>query len=117
MELTSYCFVTGQVSEILRVNLYSAMQHAATQVWDITDPINPLRMQGILSGNQFRFINHCDRLHEYVAFNPDNLLAPTAGGPVANQDLHNTSPKDYIIVVHAAFFGTGTATCPVSPAT
>jgi hypothetical protein len=74
-----------------------------TQVWDLTDPLNPQRMQGNFAGNQFRFVNTCNRLREYAAFNPDNLLIPVAAGTVANQNLHTTSPADYIIVVHPPF--------------
>ena len=103
MELISYCFVTGQAVGNNTGEFVVGNATAATQVWDITDPLNPLRMQGTLSGNQFRFVNHCDRLQEYVAFNPDNLPVPTAAGTVANQDLHNASPADYIIVVHPPF--------------
>lgn len=76
---------------------------ANTQVWDVTNPLDPLRMQGNLAGSQFRFVNNCNRLREYVAFNPDNLLAPVAAGTIANQNLHAASPADYIIVVHPPF--------------
>jgi hypothetical protein len=76
---------------------------ASTQVWDLTDPLNPLKMQGNFGGTQFRFINNCNRLREYVAFNPENLLVPSAAGTVSNQNLHNISPTDYIIVVHPPF--------------
>ncbi|MDP4264611.1 MAG: type IX secretion system sortase PorU [Bacteroidota bacterium] len=74
-----------------------------TQVWDITDPLNPLRMPGTLNGNQYRFVNTCNRLREYAAFNPGNVLAPVAAGAMANQNLHNASPVDYIIVVYLPF--------------
>src|SRR5436190_9693251 len=70
-----------------------------TQVWEITDPINPVRMQGSLVNNEIHFINDCMRLREYVAFN-NNFLIPEAAGKVANQDLHNTSPTDLLIVTH-----------------
>lgn len=76
---------------------------AATQVWNVTDPLSPQRMQGSLAGNQYRFINTCQRLSEYVAFNASQLLTPSAEGTVANQDLHHTSPADYIIIVHPPF--------------
>lgn len=71
-----------------------------TQVWEITDPLNPLRMQGILSGSEFRFINNCSRLREYVAFSPINLLVPFVVGKISNQDLHNATPADFLIVAH-----------------
>lgn len=73
---------------------------ANTQVWDITDPLNPLRIQGNFSGSEFRFINSTSRLVEYVAFNPSGFLSPAAVGKINNQDLHNTSPVDLIIVTH-----------------
>ncbi|MEI9809780.1 MAG: type IX secretion system sortase PorU [Bacteroidota bacterium] len=76
---------------------------ANTQVWEVTDPLNPVRMQGTLTGSQVHFINNCNRLREYVAFNPENFLIPVTAGTIANQNLHTASPADYIIVVHPPF--------------
>jgi hypothetical protein len=73
---------------------------AGTQVWDITDPLSPVRMQGNFAGNEFRFINSCSRLREYVAFNTSGFLIPVSAGKIANQDLHNAAPADLIIVSH-----------------
>jgi len=73
--------------------------NSATLVWDVTDPLNPVNMQGILAGNEFRFINNAERLHEYVAFN-NNFLMPLAIGKITNQNLHNTSPIDFLIITH-----------------
>jgi hypothetical protein len=73
-----------------------------TQVWDVTDPINPLKMQASLQGTQLRFANGCAGLKEYVAFNPSNFLQPTAVGRIANQDLHGLAPVDFIIVTTQA---------------
>lgn len=73
---------------------------AGIQVWDITDPSAPLRMQGNFSANEFRFINTVSRLREYVAFNAANFLLPSAIGRISNQDLHNATPVDMIIVSH-----------------
>jgi hypothetical protein len=76
---------------------------ATTQVWDITDPSHPLRMQGNLSGNEYRFINSASRLREYIAFNTTNFLLPAAIGKINNQDLHAATPTDYLIVTWPAF--------------
>ena len=76
---------------------------ATTQVWDITDPLSPVRMQLNFAGNQLRFVNSCARLREYVAFNNTGHLIPKAEGRVANQDLHNATPADHIIIVHPPF--------------
>jgi len=71
-----------------------------TQVWDITDPLNPLRMQGNFTNNEFRFVNSCARLREYAAFNASGFLTPVSIGKITNQDLHNASPVDLLIVSH-----------------
>jgi Peptidase family C25 len=73
---------------------------ASTQVWDITDPLSPVRMQGNFANNEFRFVNSCSRLREFVAFNASGFLTPVSIGKIANQDLHNASPVDLIVVSH-----------------
>ncbi len=75
---------------------------SSTQVWEITYPPEPSRMQGTLSGSEFRFVNNCSRLREYVAFNPVNLLVPAAVGKISNQDLHNATAADLLIISHPA---------------
>ena len=77
--------------------------NSTTQVWDVTDPLNPAKMTGTLSGSDFRFVNECSRLREYVAFNDNGFLTPKAAGNVPNQNLHNTSPKDNIIICYPDF--------------
>ncbi len=74
----------------------------ATQVWEITDPFNPVKMQGNFINNEFRFVNDCSRLREYIAFNPSGFLVPAFGGIVANQNLHNSSPADILVVTHSS---------------
>lgn len=76
---------------------------AGTQIWDVTDPLNPFVMQGSFVNNEFRFKNDCSRLREYVAFNINGLLQPVAEGRIQNQNLHNAVRADYLIVVHPPF--------------
>lgn len=75
----------------------------ATKVWDITHPLFPVQMQTSLTGNELRFVNSCDRLREYVAFNETGFLVPVPLGRLANQNLHQSIPVDYIIVCHPPF--------------
>ncbi|HEX7903992.1 MAG TPA: type IX secretion system sortase PorU [Chitinophagaceae bacterium] len=88
----------GNVAEFVISNA-----NTSSQVWDITDALNPIRMQGTLSGNDFRFVNTASRLREYVAFNATNFFIPVAIGKIANQDLHNSSPADYLIITYPNF--------------
>jgi hypothetical protein len=71
-----------------------------TQVWDITDPLSPIRMQGNFLANEFRFVNDAARLRDYIAFDPGNALIPVNAGRVQNQDLHNSQQTDYLIITN-----------------
>src|SRR4030095_1417655 len=75
-----------------------------TQVWDITDALNPVKMQGNFSANEFRFVNDAVRLREYIAFNPTNALIPGNAGRIQNQDLHNLQQTDYLIITNSLLF-------------
>lgn len=76
---------------------------AATQVWDVSDPLTPVSVQTNLVNTDLHFVNDCSRLREYIAFNSGNFLIPTPGGRVQNQDLHNTTPADFLIICYPAF--------------
>lgn len=76
---------------------------ATTVVWDITDPLTPLRMQTNLVNSDLHFVNDCSRLREYVAFNSNNFLIPTPVGRIQNQNLHNSTPRDFLIVTYPSF--------------
>jgi spore coat protein U-like protein len=75
---------------------------AGTQVWDVTNPFQPVKMAATLSGNQLRFTNDALRLKEYVAFS-SAFLIPKAEGRVANQNLHATIQADYLIITAPQF--------------
>ncbi len=78
---------------------------AATQVWDITEPLQPVRMQGAMVGSELRFVNECSRLHEYIVFNNTGYLTPKGEGAVPNQNLHGGAIPQYIIITHPAVLG------------
>jgi len=69
-----------------------------TLVWDVTELLSPVNMQGNFTTNEFRFVNTAPRLREYIAFHPANALIPANAGRIQNQDLHNYQPTDYLII-------------------
>ncbi|HYO22926.1 MAG TPA: type IX secretion system sortase PorU [Flavisolibacter sp.] len=75
---------------------------SGTQVWDVTDPFQAVRMTTSGAGGQLQFTNEALRLREYVAFS-NTFLQAKAEGRVANQNLHATSATDYIIITPAGF--------------
>ena len=76
------------------------------QVWDVTDPFQPVRMAVTASGAQIQFTNDAFRLREYVAFSTAFLPAK-AEGRVATQNLHASAEADYFIVSPASFLPQG----------
>lgn len=76
---------------------------AGTQVWDITEPLEPGLVQGTFSGNEFRFRQSAESLREYIAFTGNNIPLPVAVGKVANQDLHQSTPRDYLVITYPEF--------------
>ncbi len=75
---------------------------ATAQVWDVTDPLQPVKMITSVAGNQLSFRNDALRLREYAGFGA-TFFSPKAEGRVANQNLHATAPADYFIVSPSAF--------------
>lgn len=75
---------------------------AATQIWDVSNPLSPMKMNTSLANSSITFFNEAQSLHEYVAFST-TLLTPQAIGKVANQDLHHTTETEYLIITHPDF--------------
>lgn len=74
-----------------------------TQVWDVTDPYNPVSMSGVQSGSTYTFTQDAATLHEFAAFKSTNLPSPEYVEKVENQNLHGSGPVDYIIVTAPKF--------------
>jgi len=73
----------------------------ATQVWDITRPDAIQRMPASLSGDTLRWTgSQSDGVHEYIAVNTrgSKWVSAEVVGTVKNQDLHNLSNIDYVII-------------------
>ena len=70
------------------------------QVWDVTNPLVPERMNVTFSGNNATFNQDAAALHRFVATDGTVAGTPVFVGSVANQNLHNSTAKDYIIITH-----------------
>lgn len=69
-----------------------------TQVWEVTNPLEPYRMNGNLSGNTYHFKQDAGVLREYVAFDESNLKTPEFIEKTENQNLRGLAQTDYIII-------------------
>ncbi len=75
----------------------------ATWVLDVTDPQEPVLMNGSLNGGTYTFSQDASRLHEFAVSNNGNFFTPKYIGKVNNQNLHGLPQTDLIIVVNPAF--------------
>jgi len=76
---------------------------SSTEVWDITDPVKPERIQTNLRNNTLRFNASTGEIKEFIAFNPETgFLTPIIEGddvgPVPNQNLHAIKNRNYVVV-------------------
>lgn len=85
----------------LRYALYKG--DANTEVWDISNPLQPMRMPVAVTGDTLAFTGAGKSLREYVAFRPSDVLTPEINGPVAMQDLHGQGAADMLILTHPLF--------------
>lgn len=76
---------------------------ANTQVWDVTEPWNAVRMAGSLQGGSYVFNNDASRLREYAAFDGSTYNTPALVGKAEHQDLTGAPDADYLIVTHKNF--------------
>lgn len=77
----------------------------ATQVWDVTYPHKPIKLNVSLSGTTARFspeINEDGQ--EYIAFNPGGTFpAPAYVAKVQNQNIHGSDTPDMIIITPSQY--------------
>ncbi len=71
-------------------------------VWDVTNPLVPIKVKGALNKSTFNFW-YTQRYKEFVASNGSTFFSPTPIGPISNQNLHGTAQLDYLIVSHPGF--------------
>lgn len=76
---------------------------SAFQVWDVTDPINPKRIENEATGGNFIFKDNGGSLKEYIILHQSNFYTPTAlsNGQVPNQNLHALQDVNYLIFTNA----------------
>ena len=75
----------------------------STVIWDVTDPLNPKKVDHTLSGSDASFTVAAG-YGEYVAFNATGITRQaSASGKINNQDIHGMETPEMIIVTPEAF--------------
>ena len=101
---TEMLFRNPEASDPSKVYQYRISGASSSlQVWNVTDSIHPVRVNGQLSGNTYSFMVSGEPLNEFIAFDGSSYHSPMAVGKVENQDLHGDRNYDYLMVVYPDF--------------
>ena len=76
---------------------------ANTLIWDVSSPLKPKQIDGLLTGNTLQFNRDASNLSFYVAFNKTAVSTPQFSGSVNQQDLHALGSTNNIIITHPNF--------------
>ncbi len=80
------------------------MQNAAnTTVWDITNPLAPVKMKNKTPGSSYTFVQDVDNVKQFIAFDGNLYFEPEFVERVDNQNLHAVKNIDYLIITHPGF--------------
>ncbi|MCL2027830.1 MAG: type IX secretion system sortase PorU [Bacteroidales bacterium] len=94
-------FIDFQTSEVGQFTISSA--NSSTQVWDISYPLEPQKIDVITSGNTFTFSDSLVGTPEFITFSDNNIRSITQFQPILNQNLHEKDSVEYVMVVHPDF--------------
>jgi len=82
---------------------YTLSNGSTASVWEITDPLHPVKINTTITGTDLSFSLSADTLRNFVAFDNSVFLTPDIVGTVANQDLHAADVPDLLIVTDPLF--------------
>lgn len=76
------------------------------QVWDISNSSEPIKIPGVYSSGELKFIAKTDSLVTFIVFDPDKVAGEKQiYGPINNQNLHSPEMIDMIIIAPTVFLG------------
>ena len=78
-----------------------------SQLWDVTDFINPKKINNSSNGNNFTFKANGGVLNEYIVINSSDYFTPEVGDNslIKNQNLHALKDVNYIIITNEELSG------------
>jgi hypothetical protein len=72
-------------------------------LWNVSNPLNPVEQAFQVNGAGLDFTCYTDTLNEFCIAPSTDLYTPVFVGRVANQNLHNISRANYLIITHPLF--------------
>jgi len=78
---------------------------AGLKVWEITDPLNPVALNGTAGAGTYTIVRPGHELREFISFDGSQYLTPTKldNPAVPNQNLHALPQTDFLIITTPLF--------------
>jgi len=94
----SFEAATTSFTDIIKYTVQNTT--ASTQIWNVTNAINPINITNESSGSIFSFKSNGGTLEEFIVLNENDYFTPEIieNSLVANQNLHSLQDIDYVIV-------------------
>jgi hypothetical protein len=73
---------------------------ANCSVWNISKPLFPIKMAASQSLSSLSFNHTINGVDEFIAFNAGHFSTPILLGNIPNQNIHNSSPVNGLIITH-----------------
>lgn len=104
-------FVGGQMAfrnpeAVINNKVYEYKVSGASQqlqVWDVTNPVEPVKVKGELNGSQYAFKVQGNGNNAFVAFNGNSFCSAKTFGQIDNQNLHAVRDVDFVILTYEGF--------------
>lgn len=81
-----------------------ALNGSFQQIWEVSNPSNPIRQNTWSQGNTLHFIQqNTGSLKWYFAWDGSSFLQAEYVGKVSQQNLHGITQADYLIITHPDF--------------
>lgn len=77
--------------------------NASLELWDVTQPLMPFRQVFDITESELQFKVKTDILREYVLFGSSDSKSIASFKVIPNQNLHNISSCDMLIIAHPDF--------------
>ena len=90
-----------ETASVIGYNLSNA--NNAISIWDITEVVNPRKVDANLVSGKLQFKATNDSLRQYIAFNGQEYFTTEFIEKVENQNLHSVKNVDYLIISHPDF--------------
>lgn len=85
------------------VSFHITQAPAQTTVWDVSTFTRPIQLTGSSQQQDFLFTDSANTLKEYFAFARAQCPRPIAFGKISNQNLHQHTPANYLIITPSIF--------------